>query len=294
MKKNTFLLFALAAFFALEGQAAKFGVVSYAGPGAFCVTEQFNGDWIQGPWKLYRDGKIVPGISSNRYFTIDENGYIIVTRDSGDYSFYGMVDTAGNTVQPDEYGYILYLGNGLYALGFVHDHVSGPNFTIWNAATGTESNRISGSWPMEFSEGLCAYTGPNGKVRFLDTTGKVALKTIYKDACPFSEGMAAVRTGNKWGFINKAGKLVIPARYDHDDVWDDDDGYASLGFKDGVAVMYKNGKYGAINKRGVTIIPFTSAYMFHDPFTGEIEAVSGDGSIKRITILQVSCCEKKK
>lgn len=35
----------------------------------------------------------------------------------------------------------------------------------------------------------------------------------YDELTPFSEGMAAVRTGNKWGYINHEGTLVIPCKY---------------------------------------------------------------------------------
>jgi hypothetical protein len=39
------------------------------------------------------------------------------------------------------------------------------------------------------------------------------------DVAPFSEGLAAVRKGNQWGFIDKTGKLVIDFR--DDIVWND-------------------------------------------------------------------------
>lgn len=35
----------------------------------------------------------------------------------------------------------------------------------------------------------------------------------YDELTPFSEGMAAVRKGNKWGYINHEGALVIPCKY---------------------------------------------------------------------------------
>lgn len=35
----------------------------------------------------------------------------------------------------------------------------------------------------------------------------------YDELTPFSEGMAAVRKGNKWGYINHEGTLVIPCKY---------------------------------------------------------------------------------
>jgi hypothetical protein len=38
--------------------------------------------------------------------------------------------------------------------------------------------------------------------------------TVYDEIAPFSEGLAAVRVGNQWGFINEDAKLVIDFRDD--------------------------------------------------------------------------------
>jgi len=44
--------------------------------------------------------------------------------------------------------------------------------------------------------------------------------TVYDEVAPFSEGLAAVRVGNQWGFINEDAKLVIDFRDDL--VWNQD------------------------------------------------------------------------
>lgn len=52
---------------------------------------------------------------------------------------------------------------------------------------------------------------------FIDKTGKVVInlkKLGVNEAYPFSEGLAQVKIKDKWGYINKAGKLVIPAKFD--------------------------------------------------------------------------------
>ncbi len=41
----------------------------------------------------------------------------------------------------------------------------------------------------------------------------VIINPTYKEAQWFSEGYAAVKVGNKYGYINKQGKLVIPAKF---------------------------------------------------------------------------------
>ena len=60
----------------------------------------------------------------------------------------------------------------------------------------------------------------------------------------FTGGLAAVKKGNVWGYIDKIGKIVIPLKYDR--VWR---------FSEGLAKVRLNGKYGFINPKGEEIIP---------------------------------------
>lgn len=84
------------------------------------------------------------------------------------------------------------------------------------------------AWTSDFHEGLAAVI-ENDHWGYIDHSGKMVI-TLPEDcsfAEPFSEGLAAIalggdektaeflrtRAGAKWGFINKTGKLVIPAIY---------------------------------------------------------------------------------
>ena len=60
-----------------------------------------------------------------------------------------------------------------------------------------------------FSEGLVSVE-QNGKVGFIDKAGKQIIPPRYDGAQPFSEGLAAVRIKGKYGYIDKTGKMVIP------------------------------------------------------------------------------------
>ena len=62
--------------------------------------------------------------------------------------------------------------------------------------------------------------------------------------------MASFRKGEKWGFIDKTGKEVIPAQYDLNGNFG---GY--YGFSEGVANVGKNNKWGAIDKTGKVVVP---------------------------------------
>ena len=42
---------------------------------------------------------------------------------------------------------------------------------------------------------------------------EIVIRPQFNEAGWFSEGMAAVKIGKKFGYINRTGKVVIPARY---------------------------------------------------------------------------------
>jgi WG containing repeat len=55
----------------------------------------------------------------------------------------------------------------------------------------------------------------NGRFGYIDRTGKIIIPAKFDDARNFSEGLASVSIGEKWGYIGPSGKIVIPARYDY-------------------------------------------------------------------------------
>ena len=86
----------------------------------------------------------------------------------------------------------------------------------------------------------------------------------------FSEGLAAVSKGNKWGFIDKFGKLIIPLEYDYGEYHSD----AEL-FSEGLAFVKKGNKWGFIDQTGKTVIPFE--YDYGSPFSeGYAVVFNGD------------------
>jgi hypothetical protein len=100
-----------------------------------------------------------------------------------------------------------------------------------------------------FYEGL-AKVRLNNKYGFIDKTDKVVIPIIYDDAYNFSEGLARVELDGKWGYIDKTGKEVIPIIYDN--VWS---------FKEGLARVKLNGKWGYIDEVGKVIIPCIYDYV---------------------------------
>lgn len=109
--------------------------------------------------------------------------------------------------------------------------------------------------------------------------GSFVLPPKYDDAHYFFEGLAAVRIGDNWGFIDKNGAMKIPAKYSSVS-----DFYEGLAL---VSVEVKEGgstydKYGFINKAGAVVIPlkFYAAGGFDDAGLADVAIKDGSGKIK--------------
>ncbi len=96
----------------------------------------------------------------------------------------------------------------------------------------------------ELSQGL-ARAKINGKWGFVNRAGDVVVAAKYDSVCSFSEGLACAGVGEKVGFIDETGRQVSPIKYD-----------AATRFADGLASAMLNGKVGFIDKSGKTVIPF--------------------------------------
>jgi hypothetical protein len=71
----------------------------------------------------------------------------------------------------------------------------------------SESPRVAGTKPK------------GGKWGYKEEkTGKMVIKPQFEKAESFSEGLAAVVKGGKWGFIDKTGKMLIKPKFKLDDV----------------------------------------------------------------------------
>lgn len=83
---------------------------------------------------------------------------------------------------------------------------------------------------------------------------KVDFVQYYEGICGFNEGLALVTDGQKFGFINKQGNIIIPIIYDKSDIF----------FRDGIIRVELNEKFGVINSKNQTIVPID--YDFIDKF----------------------------
>lgn len=99
---------------------------------------------------------------------------------------------------------------------------------------------------VDFDENQLFRVKKDGRWGLMDTAGMVVAKCQYKDVMVSSEGLYPVRSdNNKFGFIDKKGKLQVT--FDYDEV---------KNFKGGVAIVSKGpNKIGLVNRYNAKIAP---------------------------------------
>lgn len=106
---------------------------------------------------------------------------------------------------------------------------------------------------------------------FIDKIGKIVIQPTYEAVQPFSEGMAAVQLNGKWHFINRKGATVI-----HSNSYEINPKITLKGyFSEGPVQIKKDGKYGFIDKNGTIVIQ--PIYNLADDFSEGLASVRVDG-----------------
>lgn len=104
----------------------------------------------------------------------------------------------------------------------------------------------------------------------VSTTNSQPVHFKYDRVGNFKEGMAPVYIGDKMGYIDKAGKEVVPVIYEEDYIPDE--------FKDGVAIVALNKLSGLVDKTGKLIVP--CEYKGMSAFSeGIAEAYKAEGKV---------------
>ncbi len=99
---------------------------------------------------------------------------------------------------------------------------------------------------------------------YLTRNGKTLIPPRFTSANPFSEGYAAVATGEmanvKWGYIDMTGRVISDFKFTFAD-----------SFSEGFAAVGLAGKYGYINRKGTVVIQ--PKYDAANEFSGGLAAV---------------------
>lgn len=112
-----------------------------------------------------------------------------------------------------------------------------------------------------FSEGLAAVLAADGKLGYIDKTGKVVIPPQFLFARPFSEGLAAVANDNyAFGYIDAQGKVVIPLTYPNVYPGNFSEGIARVKASGDITFVDHQNNPQVVVKTGV----YFAGYDFHD------------------------------
>lgn len=110
-----------------------------------------------------------------------------------------------------------------------------------------------------FSNGLCyAQEVESGNIGFINKEGEQEMRFMYDEATDFSDGLAAVKNGDRWGYIDEHGATILKFHYT--------DAHPMV---NGVAVVQINGIYGYIDKESVWLVPPAEDFIYASPVMNE-------------------------
>jgi hypothetical protein len=116
-----------------------------------------------------------------------------------------------------------------------------------------------------FYEGL-ARVELGDKYGFVNERGNVVIPLKYDEVESFSGGLAGVKLGDKYGFIDKQDNIVIPLKYDKVER-----------FSGGLAAVEHSGKWGFIDKHDNIVMPLK--YDSVRSFSGGLAEVELNGKL---------------
>lgn len=91
---------------------------------------------------------------------------------------------------------------------------------------------------------------------YIDKNGKMVIKPEYDKAERFSEGLAAVAINGKWGYIDKLGKFVLEPRFNEAMAFNEGLAFVKIGGYDANAIIDviggfdTEGKWGYVDRVG--------------------------------------------
>jgi hypothetical protein len=95
-----------------------------------------------------------------------------------------------------------------------------------------------------------------GRYGYANVNGEFIIKPQFDYAGDFSDEIARVKKGKKWGYIDIQGNPIIDIKYEA----------VQNNFTDGLAWVKLKNKYGYVNNKGEQVIPlkYANAYPFSD------------------------------
>jgi hypothetical protein len=110
----------------------------------------------------------------------------------------------------------------------------------------------------------------NARWGYMDSTGKVFIKPVFKEAGELLGGVAIVRKDEDWGVIDESGKFIVEPLFDE-----------IQPFTEGFALAMRDGKIGLIDKRGNFIVE--PRYSYARSFSEGLALVREDDGVSSAT-----------
>jgi hypothetical protein len=234
---------------------------------------EFVWQWKHGYGLVLLDGKMLLIDKENRavsssydlIFQLQQHGYMVNNGGTWDKEngtqggSYGLVDRYGKQLTPIKYEYLEEFTNGVARLSL------GDTLGLLDT-TGKEILLPDIRFIDMFLEGLAMVNRggiwdnkgqlTGGKWGFINNMGEMVIPARFDRCSPFSEGFAPVIDGDKLGFIDMKGELIIAL-----------DSIQEVGFfSEGYCMVMKDELYGYIDNTGKLVIPmkYQSASAFSD------------------------------
>jgi Caspase domain/WG containing repeat len=159
-----------------------------------------------------------------------------------------MIDTSGNKVQTN------FNNIEVFSEGLAYAYDNNNHLGYVNSELKPVTDFKKGRYGRSFSEGFAPMSDTLPDLNYIDKEGKIAFRIkggtfsknelkkeedgVKMDIHKFSEGLAAVRYDNKWGYINKNGGWAIRPKYQK-----------VTRFSEGVAAVMQGNEWFFINKK---------------------------------------------
>lgn len=185
------------------------------------------------------------------------NGLEVLGRKANWDDFEGIIDSKGNIVVPIQYNYAKYLNNDVVVVAKGKEYGS---FGVIDTKGTIKVPLVYDYVKAEsYGEGLIA-AKKGEKFGYVDMNGTVVIPFQYESASAFSEGLAAVVLNNKLGFIDSSNRIVIPFLYNAHPHFIDVDGEPMM-TTEYYEASFQNGKAVVQKGQELMLIDKTGEYV---------------------------------
>lgn len=174
-----------------------------------------------------RTGKIIIPIKYSSADNFTEGKASVEIND-----LYGYIDKTGKVVIPFQYTYADKFKNGIANVSINGESFDIDKKGIRIKEEVEEKKEEKQYDRLFFWKDGFRKVELNKKYGFIDTDGKEITAIEYDEAWDFSDGMAAVKKGKKLGYINDKGKLIVALKYLAGDAFEHGKARVAI-FKDG-------------------------------------------------------------